>query len=111
MTGLDGAIGGLLGLALLGLFWASAVTARERARAAARAFCERNDWQLLDETVALRPLRPTRAARGLEWCRIYRFEFSPDGGGRRSGELTLQGRRLMRVWGERDDGSRLIEPD
>ncbi|MFW5926683.1 MAG: DUF3301 domain-containing protein [Wenzhouxiangella sp.] len=109
MSGFEGALGGILVLAALGLFWASAINARDRAREVARSFCQRQGWQLLDQTVTLRRLRPVRGERGLEWQRLYRFDFSPDGGRRLSGELSLTGRRLDRIWAEREDGGRVIE--
>ena len=109
MSGLEESFGALLLLAALALFWLSSVNARDRAREAARGFCERQGWQLLDQTVALRRLRPRRHATGLQWERRYRFDFSPEGTGRRSGELTMVGPLVSRIWAEREDGSRLIE--
>jgi len=109
MSGLEGGFGGLLVLAALALFWLSAVNARDRARALARAFCQRQGWQLLDQTVSLRSLRPTRTADGLRWQRRYRFEFSPEGTVRRAGELTLLGRRVVRIWAETEDSGVVIE--
>ena len=111
MSGLEGSFGALLALAAAVLFWISAVNARDRAKAIARGFCQRQGWQLLDQTVALSSMRPIRTNQGLRWQRRYRFDFSPEGTGRRKGELTLQGRQMIRVWGELEDGGRLIEPD
>ncbi len=111
MSGLEGPIAALLLLAATIVFWLSAVNARDRARELARRFCKRQGWQLLDQTVALRSLRPVRSAEGMRWQRRYRFDFSPEGTGRRAGELTLMGQRLVRVWGELEDGGRLIEPE
>ncbi len=110
MSGMESGLGGLLVLAAAGLFWLSAVNARDKARERARNFCERHGWQLLDQTVALRSLRPTRTSDGLRLKRRYHFEFSPDGSGRRRGELSLCGTRILEVWGELEDGGRLIEP-
>lgn len=109
MTGLDGAIGGMLVLAAAGLYWASAVNARDRARYYAGKLCRRQGWQLLDQTVTLSSLWPTRSDRGLQWQRRYRFDFSPDGGQRRSGELIMTGPVLTRIWAELDNGEWLIE--
>lgn len=110
MSGLEGPFGALLLLAAVVVFWISAVNARDRARELARGFCERQGWQLLDQTVALASLRPVRTAEGLRWQRRYRFDFSPEGTARLRGELTLAGGRVVRVWGELEDGRRLIEP-
>lgn len=109
MSGLEGPFGALLVLAAVLLFWWSAVNAHDQARSLARDFCKRQGWQLLDQTVALRSLRPVRSTRGLEWRRRYRFEFSPDGAGRRGGELTLTGNRLLRIWAEPDEDGVVIE--
>ncbi|RFF29303.1 DUF3301 domain-containing protein [Wenzhouxiangella sediminis] len=111
MTGLEGPFGALLLLGAAVVFWISAVNARDRARELARHFCKRQGWQLLDQTVALSSLRPIRTKEGLRWQRRYRFDFSPEGTGRRRGELTLTGGRMIRVWGELEDGGRLIEPE
>lgn len=109
MTGsLDSAFGALLVLGFLVLWWHSAVRAADRARQLARNFCQQHGWQLLDQTVALASMRPARVDDRLCWRRRYRFDFSPDGGQRRSGELTIAGRRLERVVAETDDG-RLID--
>jgi hypothetical protein len=110
MTSFEEAFGALLLLAAIALYWASAVNARDRARVHARDFCRRQNWQLLDQTVTLAALRPARSDRGtLQWQRRYRFDFSPDGGQRRSGELVLKGTRLASIWGELEDGGRLME--
>lgn len=107
---MEGALGGLLALAAVALAWWSAVNALDEARGVARRFCKRQGWQLLDQTVALRSLRPIRTPDGLRLKRRYRFDFSPDGTHRRQGEVTLAAGRLIRVWGELEDGGRLIEP-
>lgn len=111
MSGLEGSFGALLALAAAVVFWLSAVNARDQARELARGFCKRQGWQLLDQTVALNSLRPVRTTDGLRWQRRYRFEFSPEGTGRRRGELTLAGNTVIRVWGELEDGGKLIEPE
>jgi len=110
MSDLESSLGALLALAAVVVFWLSAVNARDQARALARGFCKRQGWQLLDQTVALRSLRPVRTAQGLRLQRRYRFDFSPEGTHRRAGELTLRGGTVVRVWGELEDGGRLFEP-
>lgn len=109
MSGLEGPFAALLALAAVIVFWLSAVNARDRARELARNFCQRHDWQLLDQTVALSSLRPVRTPEGLRWQRRYRFDFSPEGTGRRKGELTLTRGRLVRIWAESDEDGVLIE--
>jgi hypothetical protein len=109
MGSLDGAIGALLVLGLLLLWWHSAIQARERARDLARNFCQRQGWQLLDQTVALDSMRPIRNVDRWQWRRRYRFDFSPDGGQRRRGELLMLGMRLERIIAEIEDDHRLID--
>jgi hypothetical protein len=106
---LNEAVIALLALGGLVLWWHSSVQSRERARHHARGFCQRQGWQLLDQTVALSSMRPRRQRDGWRLWRRYRFEFSPDGGRRRSGDLVLLGRRLERISAEIDGGGRLIE--
>src|SRR5690625_6340169 len=96
MTGLESGLGALLVLAMAVVVWLSAVNAREQAYRAAREFCQRQEWQLLDQTVALRSLWPTRTRHGLRLKRRYRFEFSLEGTGRRRGGLTMVDRELVR---------------
>lgn len=107
--GLDGAFGAILLLSALVLWWHWSLKARELARDRARAFCKRQGWQLLDQTVALASLWPQRDRDTLRLRRVYRFDFSPDGGARRQGELVMLGQRLVQVSAECEDGSRLIE--
>lgn len=99
----------LLILGILGLWWHASVQSRERAKHFARNFCQRQAWQLLDQTVALVSMKPRRHGNHWEIRRRYRFEFSPDGGRRRSGELLLSGHRLESITAELDDGACLIE--
>ncbi|TVQ27904.1 MAG: DUF3301 domain-containing protein [Wenzhouxiangella sp.] len=107
--GLDGALGAILFIGALALWWHWSLQARDLARHRARAFCQRQNWQLLDQTVALTSLWPIRDGDNLGLRRIYRFDFSPDGGTRRHGELVMVGRRLVQISAELDDGGRLIE--
>ncbi|AKS41680.1 DUF3301 domain-containing protein [Wenzhouxiangella marina] len=106
---MDSAFAALLLLAAVSLWWYSANRAREQAREHARRFCQKQEWQLLDQTVALAFMRPTRASGRWEWRRLYRFEFSPDGGGRRRGEVLMLGDRLAALRGELEDGGHLVE--
>jgi len=106
---IDTAIPSLLVLATLGAWWSAATRAREFAREHARRFCERQEWQLLDQTVALEFMRPTRRTGRWQLRRLYRFEFSATGGDRRRGDLVMVGHRLARLRGELADGSHLVE--
>jgi uncharacterized protein DUF3301 len=88
----------LAALTLLGLFawfWMDTLKARETALAAARRACEADGLQLLDETVAVERLRPSRDDSGrLTVRRDYVFEYSQDGVDRHRGALTLLGREV-----------------
>ncbi len=82
----------LLAMAILVWFWFSGLKAREMAVASARAACERNGLQFLDETVTLRSLRTTRNEHGhLVWKRLYAFEFSRTGVDRLQATVLLHG--------------------
>ena len=78
-------------LLLVGWFWLDSLRAREIALGICRAACERRDLQFLDQAVALRRLRPTWGPEGVRLRRVYRFDFSEEGVGRRSGYLVLRG--------------------
>lgn len=99
----------LLLLAALSLWWLSAVKAREQARALAASFCQRHGWQLLDQTVALISMRPARINDRIGLRRRYRFEFSPDGGNRRAGELCMENGRAVRITADMPEGGTLVE--
>lgn len=106
---IDTAIPALLILAILGAWWSAATRAHEFAREYARRFCQNQEWQLLDQTVSLGFMRPTRQNGRWQWRRLYRFEFSATGGDRRRGDLVMFGHRLARLRGELGDGSHLVE--
>lgn len=72
--------------------------AREVAARAARKACRTFEAQLLDDTVALRSVRPRRDETGrMSLRRVYRFEFTRSGSERFAGYATLLGRRVLDV--------------
>lgn len=94
MPGIE--IVGLLALGGIAWFWHDIVKAREVAVRAARAACESEGLQLLDDTVAIASLRPTRNDDGrIVLRRIYAFEFSDTGDNRRRGSVVLLGHRAI----------------
>lgn len=87
----------ILFLLLLGWFWLDSLRAKELATGICRAACEQRGVQLLDQTVALQRLRARRTAEGLRLRRVYRFDFSEGGAGRRIGHLVLLGLDLEEI--------------
>lgn len=91
--------GEILFLFLLGAvvwLWFDTLRAREAGVAAVRKACDEEGLQLLDETIVLLRIKPTRCDRG-GWTlgRIYRFEFSDTGDNRRRGSVHLEGRKVV----------------
>ncbi|PKO72753.1 MAG: DUF3301 domain-containing protein [Betaproteobacteria bacterium HGW-Betaproteobacteria-14] len=89
----------LIGLAVLaggGWLWLDSLRARDIGIAAARAACEAEGLQLLDDTVSIGSLKPARNEDGqLLLRRVYTFEYSDTGDNRRSGSVVLLGHRVM----------------
>ena len=89
-----------------GLFWLDSARARELATAIGRAACERRGVQFLDETVAFVRMGLRWTRDGLRIRRMFRFDFSAEGVGRRTGHVLLLGTRLETIdFGLDDDGS------
>jgi len=84
----------LLLLALLALLWLDGARARELATGLAEALCQRRGVQFLDGTVALARMGVRRTPRGLRIRRMFRFDFSAEGVGRRHGYVLLLGTDL-----------------
>lgn len=85
-------------LLVLLYFWWSNTQSRETAIKLARAACGRCGVQLLDETVTLQKLRPSRSPRGhMSIARWYTFEFSTSGNDRKNGMVALLGNDLLQM--------------
>jgi hypothetical protein len=78
-------------LLLLGWFWLDSMRAREIATEVCKSACKQRELQFLDQTVALRRLGLAWRSEGLRVRRVYRFDFSEEGVGRRSGYLVMRG--------------------
>lgn len=78
-------------LLLLGWFWLDSLRTREIAFGICKAACEQRGLQFLDQAVALRRLGLSWRGDGVRLRRVYRFEFSEEGVGRRSGYLVMRG--------------------
>jgi len=81
-------------LLLLGWFWLDSMRAREIATEVCKTACAQRKLQFLDQTVALRRLGLAWRSEGLRMRRVYRFDFSEEGVGRRSGYLVMRGLAL-----------------
>lgn len=98
----------LIVVAALAWLWFDSIKAREEGLLAARTACNSEDLQLLDETVALRKLRPERGDDGrMTMRRIYEFEYSDTGDNRRRGSVVLLGHEVLVV----NIGLRLVPAD
>jgi hypothetical protein len=81
-------------LLTLGWFWLDSLRAREIALGICKAACEGRDLQFLDQAVVLRRLGFSWRSSGIRLRRVYRFDFSEEGVGRRNGYLVLRGLQL-----------------
>jgi hypothetical protein len=88
----------LLVLGVVAWFWWDSFQARDAGIQAVREACADADFQLLDDTVVLGPLRLVRSEAGqLVLQRVYHFEYSDDGDNRRPGSVTLQGHDVVLI--------------
>ena len=102
--------GGLVPVLLLMLvawIWVTGARAREFATLLARRHCMARNLQLLDETVALARMGIRWTHEGIRMRRMYRFEFSLEGVGRRTAYVLTIGNRLEAI----DDGLDAEEPE
>ncbi len=98
----------LLVLLVIALIWLDGARAREFATILARRYCANRGMQLLDDTVSLARLGLRWTRQGLRVRRMFRFEFSLEGVGRRTGYVLMLGSRLETI----DDGlPRTAEPE
>ncbi len=87
-----------IGAALL--LWLAGARAREFATTLVQRYCSNRDMQFLDGTVALARVGIRWTNAGLRIRRMYRFDFSLEGVGRRTGYIIMLGTRLELI----DDG-------
>jgi hypothetical protein len=85
-------------LGLLVMYALSAIRIRELALQAALSASQRDDFQLLDQSVHIRRMSLSRDTTG-RWhvWRQYRFDYSYDGEERRRGFVIMLGRQLEAV--------------
>ncbi len=88
----------LLLILFLGTYYWQAQGVRETALRATRLYCQREQLQLLDESVALRSLWLKRGTDGrLHVWRGYQFEFTVTGGERYIGKTVTLGRLIESI--------------
>jgi len=75
-------------------FWLDSARARELATELARAMCQKRGLQFLDDTVSQSRLGLRWTSSGLRLRRMFSFDFSMEGLGRRSGWLILLGTQV-----------------
>jgi hypothetical protein len=80
-------------LALLAIiwFWRDSLQVREIAIQISRKACKSHGVQLLDQTVALHRLGIRWIRSGLKLRRVYAFDYSLEGSGRRTGYVVMMG--------------------
>jgi len=78
-------------LALLAWFWLDSARARELATGIARSMCRKHGLQFLDDTVSQVRLGIRWTTSGIRLRRMFSFDFSREGLGRRHGWLILIG--------------------
>jgi hypothetical protein len=81
-------------LAALGWLWWDSMQAREAAIAAARAACNAEGLQFLDDTVGIASVKPARNTDGRLLLQRD-FEFSDNGDNRIRGSVITLGRRVI----------------
>lgn len=81
-------------IGLLAWLWLDSARAREMATEIARSMCRKRGLQFLDDTVNQQRVGLRWTNNGLRIRRMYAFDFSLEGMGRRSGWLILLGTRV-----------------
>ena len=85
-------------VALLAVFWWEGMASKELARQAGARACREGGVQFLDDTVVLTKLRVRRGMDGgVNFYRLYGFEFSSDGAYRYNGVIHMLGRQVLKV--------------
>jgi len=90
----------ILILAFVAWLWLDAARAREFATALARRYCDTRNLQFLDDTVSMARMGLRWTSQGLRIRRMFRFDFSLEGTGRRTGFVLMIGTQLESI----DDG-------
>ena len=87
-----------LPLVLLFVYWWHSSEQKRIAIAAARAYCKERNLQLLDETLLFDKFSLDRTwGKRRVLCRKYTFDYCLSGQDRHSGEIILDGYRVIRI--------------
>jgi len=79
-------------------YWLRAREIKEQTLKAAARYCEDLSLKLLDDSVALKEIRPLRSSQGLICLkRRYLFDFTSTGEDRYQGEIILIGRKVQQI--------------
>jgi hypothetical protein len=81
----------LLALMIIIWFWRDSLQVREIAIQISRKACKSHGVQFLDQTVALHRLGIRWLRSGLKLRRVYAFDYSLEGSGRRTGYIVMMG--------------------
>lgn len=88
----------LIPVILAAIYWWHTSEQSRVALAAARDYCTQRKLQLLDDSLIFKKFRLERdLKRRRTLCRVYEFDYCPDGKDRLSGEIVLNGVKVMRV--------------
>jgi len=88
----------LLPFVLAAMYWWHISQQKSVAVAAARSYCRERNLQLLDESLVFRKFRWERNLHRQRYlCRVYDFDYCPDGNERKTGEIVVTGFRVLRV--------------
>jgi hypothetical protein len=83
---------------VIAVYWWQSGLFKGRARELAIAHCRQLDLQLLDQSMVITGLWPSRSGSSkIEFRRTYQFEFSSIGDRRYQGLLVMQGLRLKSI--------------
>lgn len=87
----------LLGFMALIMLWLDSARAREFAITLAQRYCDHRGLQFLDQTVSLVRVGLRWTNAGLRIRRMFRFDFSLEGVGRRHGYVLMLGTQLETI--------------
>ena len=80
-----------------GLYAWHAIGLKQKALRSVNHYCNRQNLQLLDQSLVLSRIRPRLSNKGIELLHLYRFEFSSTGDRRHKGTIELLGSRILHI--------------